>query len=150
MSDIERFHQEQVAALEAEIADLRLQVAKWKYVAEGNDKRYVVLHTHPEGLVMSQMQRDQLFWTGRVLEVRECNLFSLQFEMVKHVPRRPLVVVLWGMSDRYAVAPPMGIEVIEVKDFHSAYMVCQDCRAREETKEVDGIVLRSTVWERLP
>lgn len=93
--------------------------------------RFVILHNHPEGLVMSQQQRDLLFSTGNVLAARECAIHSLQREFFQGVVVRPLTLLLWGMADRYGVTDDLdGVEWIEVQDWSEAYHLCQEMRPR--------------------
>ena len=73
---------------------------------------YVVLHTHPNHLVLDQMCREQLFSTGNLIGFHEVSLYSLQPEMLTRYTRRPLTVILWGMADRYGVGPALGVEII--------------------------------------
>lgn len=87
--------------------------------------KYVVLHNDPGGLVMSQMQRDLLFSTGNVLGVKECSIHSLQPEFFQEVLYRPLVLILWGMADRYGCAEEKKVGLWEVKSWSEAYQMCQ-------------------------
>ena len=74
---------------------------------------YLVLHSHPEGLVFSEHVKS--IWRERfpsLLGVVECPTFSLQKEYVKY-DERPLTLILCNMSDRYQLAATMGVSVIE-------------------------------------
>lgn len=117
------------------------------------DIKYVVLHTHPEGLIMSQQHRDLFFATGNVLGVIECDLFSLQEE---HITRylqpgtRKIILVLWGMSDRYGIVAryPHIVDCFEVKDWSSAHSYCQHRRpeAKAWIDEETGKEMPYTNW----
>lgn len=87
-------------------------------------KQYLVLHNHPDGLVMSQQQRDLIFATGNVIGVAECSTYSLQAEYFKTYLRRPLVIVLWGMEDRYGEAAEAGLTVLMAKTWSDVYHYC--------------------------
>lgn len=114
-----------------------------------SEMKYVVLHNSPDGLVMSQQQRDLLFSTGNVVDVVECSLHSLQPEFFKRVTRRPLTLVLWGMADRYGVAPTAGVEVFEVDRWGDAHNYCQGLRPHgEDWKDDEGKDHHWTVWDK--
>jgi hypothetical protein len=117
------------------------------------DIKYVVLHTHAEGLIMSQQHRDLFFSTGNVLGVIECDLFSLQEE---HIARyllpgtREIILVLWGMSDRYGIVArhPHIVDCFEAKDWNAAYMYCSHKRpeAKSWVDEETGQEHPYTSW----
>ena len=94
---------------------------------------------------MSQQQRDLLFATGDVVHVAECSTSSLQPQYFASVARRPIMLILWGMSDRYGVAQQQGVEVIEASAWNTAHLYCEGFRSRAEERE-DGTV--ATMWER--
>lgn len=113
--------------------------------------KYLILHNHPEGLVLSQQMRDQLFSTGNVIDVKECSIHSLQPEFFKSITRRPLVLILWGMADRYGVVEKLNdVEVIEVDNYSDTYDYCEDLRPSPDTWVDDnGITHKITYWKKL-
>lgn len=116
-----------------------------------DEMKYVVLHNNPEGLVMSQLQRDLLFATGNVVDVVECSLHSLQCEFFARVTRRPLMLVLWGMADRYDVATEAGVEVVEVDCWGDASNYCKHLRPTvERWTDEKGGKHDWTVWRKPP
>lgn len=40
--------------------------------------RYVVLHSHPEGLILPPQMREQIISSGKVVDVVECSTYSFQ------------------------------------------------------------------------
>lgn len=94
--------------------------------------KYVILHNHPDGLVMSQQQRELLFATSNVLAVVECSTYSLQEEYFQRIKHRPLTLLLWEMEDRYGVASSERAEVVQVKSWGDAYAYCRHLRPSTE------------------
>lgn len=105
-----------------------LLVAESKAMGAVSEKQYVVLHSNPEGFVISQSMRDHIFGTGTVVDVIECPTYSLKQEYIKSIVRRPLTVVLWGMEDRYDVAAKSDVEVIPAKDYGEVMSLCEGRR----------------------
>lgn len=83
---------------------------------------YVVLHSHPEGLVLPRQQRELLIGAGRgaVLDIIECSTYSLQADFFKNIKRRPLTLILWGMEDRYGIAEQQSVEILAARSFGDA------------------------------
>lgn len=88
------------------------------------EKRYLILHNHPEKLEIGRRSRELLFSTGTVWDIRECAIHSLQLEFFNDISRRPLTLILWGMADRYGVARDKGVEVVEVNGWNEAFALC--------------------------
>jgi len=112
--------------------------------------KYVVLHNHPDGLVMNDLQRDLLFATGNVLAVKECCLYSLQPEFFKDIKHRPLAIVLWGMADRYGVAEDLGIQTFEAISWGEAHSYCLNLRlSLEQCEDESGNPDCHVRWEKI-
>lgn len=110
--------------------------------------RYLVLHSDPQGLIMSASMRDLLFATGNVVDVRECCLHSVQPEFFANVSQRPLTLVLWGMADRYGEAERAGLEVVQVDNWGDALAYCNHLWPYQETwTDSGGTVHPMTHWK---
>ena len=93
-----------------------------------DDLRYVVLHSHPEKLILSPQMREQIISSGKVIDVIECSTYSFQDEYIKRITRRPLIVVLWGMEDRYGLAAKLDIEIMVAKNYSEVMSLTDDQR----------------------
>ena len=94
---------------------------------------------------MPQQQRDLLFATGNVVGVEECSVSSLQPQHFADVTRRPLTLVLWGMTDRFGVAPKQRVDVLKAKNWNEARSYCEDLRPTIHVYDNLDVVTR---WEK--
>lgn len=107
--------------------------------------KYVIVHHHPENLVLNQRQRDILFSSGNLLALVESDVAVLQEKHFGQVIHRPLGLILWGVED-LGVAPP-DVEVFPASRWHDCYQLCRDSRPRAAgwTTE-DGRVVLYREW----
>lgn len=108
--------------------------------------RYVVFHTHGEGLVMSPQMVDQLRKVTEVIDVREVRLWSMQPEFWRGLEdqlyRGPVEFVLWGPSDRYGCCP---VPQYEARSYSDVLQYVQGYRPTVRERDAEGRP-SYTVW----
>jgi len=105
---------------------------------------YILVHNHAQqGLVLSQEVREQLLIgaEGKLIAIIESSIYSLQPEIFRHITRRPLTVILWGMEDRYNVAASQKVEILVANGYSDVSHYCNDLRPRKVSDT-------ETIWER--
>lgn len=108
--------------------------------------QYVIVHHHPENLVLNPRQRDILFSSGNLLALVESAVAVLQEKHFGHVINRPLGLILWGVEDHHGVAPP-DVEVFPASRWHDCHELCcnrRPCATGWATE--DGRVVRYREW----
>jgi hypothetical protein len=125
-------------------------------------RRYILVHTHPENLVIGPLAARQFAALPLTLAPPiESPLYSLQANLFTDSalvaaledPSVEVVCLCLRTRDRYGEARKLGMTVIEVKDFNEAYNYAQDRVPREERYEVPAdppataYTAVSTRWE---
>lgn len=125
-------------------------------------RRYILVHTHPENLVLGPLTVKQFAALPLALCAPiESRLFSLQRDLFTDPaivaaladPGIEVVCLCLRTKDRYGEAARLGMTVIEVGDANAAYWYAQDREPHERTYEVpaDGdasaYTATSTSWE---
>lgn len=87
------------------------------------ERNIVIIHNNLNGLVIGQAAREAYIAMGSILGIEEAHVFSFSMEHIQKYKRRPLVVILSGMKDRYNTAETAGVAVIECGEGYSEIML---------------------------
>ncbi len=123
--------------------DRKLQEAVMQATAT-KQRRYILVHTHPENLIISPLEANQFaakpLTLGPPIESR---LFSLQRDLFTEPaivaaladPAIEVVCLCLRTSDRYGEAKRLGMTVVEVRDSTDAFWRADDRLPHEEEHE---------------
>lgn len=110
-----------------------------------SNRRYILVHTHPEHLVLDPLSVRQFFALPLALfPPIESRLYALQANLFTDPvivaaladPAIEVVCLCLRTSDRYGEAKRLGMTVVEVKDATEAFWRAKDLLPHEETREI--------------
>jgi hypothetical protein len=109
------------------------------------ERRYLLVHTHPENMVLSPLMVRQFAALPLALfPPIESPLYSLQADLFTDPaivaaladPAIEVVCLCLRTRDRYGEAARLGMTVVEVTDANDAYLRAQDRLPRLEEREI--------------
>lgn len=110
-------------------------------------RRYILVHTHPENLIINPLVASQFAAKPLTLgpPIESC-MFSLQADLFKASPivdaladpNIQVVCLCLRTSDRYGEAARLGMDVVEIKDFSDASWRADDKLPRIEERQVEA------------
>ena len=100
--------------------------------------KYVIVYCPPSGYWdLVPFFKDNLMELPDVLGVVRSRLYSLQPELIREFPERPLTVLLWDCEDRYGIGQQHGFETVMVKNYSDLEHYAKGLMPEEVTVKVE-------------